>query len=145
MTSSDHSAVPPHTLREPGCTRWSGLNIAAMVVGFVLFWPIGLVILGWIMSGRSVRELATLVREKSSAMMSSMAPFRADTSRSSDGGDNVVFAEYQQTQHDRIREIRDEITERAARFGEFRSAAKRRADKEEFDRFMSDTPVANGN
>ena len=34
--------------RKGGCCskgNWSGFNIAAMVIGFVLFWPLGLVVL----------------------------------------------------------------------------------------------------
>ena len=54
--------------------------------------------------------------------------------------DNVVFNEFQQTQYDRIREIRDEIKERSRRFAQFRANAKRRADEEEFNRFMGDAP-----
>ena len=57
--------------------------------------------------------------------------------------DNVVFNEYQQTQYDRIREIKDEIKDRSRRFAQFRSDAKRRADEEEFNRFMSEAPVRN--
>ncbi len=54
--------------------------------------------------------------------------------------DNVVFSEYQQTQYDRIREIKDEIKSRSKRFNDFRASAKRRADQEEFNQFMADSP-----
>ena len=27
--------------------RWHPMELASMIVGFVLFWPIGLAILGW--------------------------------------------------------------------------------------------------
>ena len=117
--------------------NWSALNIAAMVVGFVVFWPIGLFILYWIFKGRSVKELPQGIAEQWSRM----------TGRrhgNGDGpGDNVVFNEFQQTQYDRIREIKDEIKERSRRFAEFRANAKRRADEEEFNRFMAEAPVRN--
>ena len=51
-----------------------------------------------------------------------------------------MFNEFQQTQYDRINEIKHEIKTRSERFNEFRSDAKRRADKEEFDRFMANSP-----
>lgn len=54
--------------------------------------------------------------------------------------DNVVFDEFQQTQYDRIREIKDEIKERSRRFAEFRARARRRADEAEFNEFMSEAP-----
>lgn len=117
--------------------RWSGFNIAAMVLGFIFFWPVGLVVLGWILSGRNVQELPEAVRHLWSKIFE----------RGSDSADqfgNSVFNDYQQTQYDRIREIKEEIKSRAQRFGEFRSEAKRRADQEEFDRFMASSPTAGG-
>jgi len=118
--------------------NWSGFNIFAMVLGFILFWPIGLVILYWIVSGRNVKELPRGIRHQWSKMTGG---WNAHDSAGSGGrSDNAVFNEYQQTQFDRIREIKEEVKERARRFGEFRANAKRRADEEEFNRFMSDVP-----
>lgn len=116
--------------------KWSGVNIAAMVLGFILFWPIGLFILFWIMSGRSVKQLPEKMRET----WRSFTGWGDNTKRAS--SDNVVFNEYQQTQFDRIREIKEEIKERGKRFSDFRADAKRRADEEEFNRFMSSAPSA---
>ena len=114
--------------------HWTGGNIAAMVIGFVLFWPVGLLILFWTMSGRNVRDLPGAIREK-------WAGFAGQWGRGSRySTNNVVFNEFQQTQYDRIREIKDEIKERSSRFNEFRADAKRRADEEEFNSFMADSP-----
>lgn len=110
--------------------RWTGVNIAAMVVGFVLFWPVGLVVLFWIYTGRDVQELPGAIKEQWGRMFHG-------TKRTQEDSDNVVFNDYQQTQYDRIREIKEEIKSRAQRFGEFRMSARRRADQEEFDRFMA--------
>lgn len=116
--------------------RWSGVNIAAMVVGFVFFWPVGLVVLFWIMSGRQVQELPAAIREQWGRMF-------GNSPESIGAEDNVIFNEYQQTQYDRIREIKEEIKTRSGRFGEFRMNAKRRADQEEFNNFMSGGPYSN--
>ncbi|MDB4222596.1 DUF2852 domain-containing protein [Granulosicoccus sp.] len=116
--------------------RWSGVNIAAMVVGFVFFWPVGLVVLFWIMSGRQVQELPGAIREQWGRMF-------GNSSETGEAVDNVIFNEYQQTQYDRIREIKEEIKTRSSRFGEFRMNAKRRADQEEFNSFMSGGPYSN--
>lgn len=115
--------------------RWSGVNIAAMVVGFVFFWPVGLVVLFWIMSGRQVQELPGAIREQ-------WHHFFGGSKSPVEGIDNRVFNEYQQTQYDRIREIKEEIKHRAQRFSDFRSDARRRADQEEFDRFMASNSTA---
>jgi hypothetical protein len=114
--------------------NWSGLNIAAMVLGFVFFWPIGLFILYWIITGRNVKDLPEGMRKQWSKVTGK------DTYSARARSDNVVFNDFQQTQYDRIREIKEEIKERTRRFSEFRANVKRRADEEEFNRFMSDTP-----
>ncbi len=113
--------------------NWSVTNIVAMVFGFVLFWPLGLFMLYWIFKGRDVMDLKSHLTDK-------WHRFKGAEAGEANGTDNQVFNEYQQTQYDRIREIKDEIKERARRFAQFRSDAKRRADEEEFRRFMDDTP-----
>ena len=113
--------------------NWSVTNIVAMVIGFVLFWPLGLFMLYWIFKGRDVTDLRRHLVEKWNR-------FKGNDATEAGGMDNQVFNEYQQTQFDRIREIKDEIKERARRFAQFRSDAKRRADEEEFRRFMDDSP-----
>ena len=115
--------------------RWSGVNIAAMVVGFVFFWPVGLVVLFWIMSGRQVQELPGAIREQ-------WGHFFGGSKTPAEGIYNRVFNDYQQTQYDRIREIKEEIRHRAQRFTNFRADAQRRVDQEEFDRFMASNPTA---
>lgn len=115
--------------------NWSFLNIAAMVAGFIFFWPVGLFILYWIVTGRSVKDLPRATRKQWSKMTGSREGNVVNTS------DNVVFNEYQQTQFDRIREIKEEIKERSRRFAAYRANARRRADEEEFNRFMSEAPA----
>lgn len=115
--------------------NWSGINIAAMVIAFVLFWPLGLVVLYWNISGRDIKELPDAIKEKWESIMNGCCQ-RKDSLQS----DNVVFDEYQQTQFDRIREIKEEIKSRARRFNVFRSEAKRRQDEKEFKDFMAKNP-----
>ncbi|MEM7251838.1 MAG: DUF2852 domain-containing protein [Pseudomonadota bacterium] len=146
MSSSSASTVDRLSRRSRGrcwggCARnanWSGINIAAMVVGFVLFWPIGLFILFWIIAGREVRDLPQWISEKWSRALD-MWNGKERKSRD-ERSDNVVFEEFQQTQYDRIREIKAEIKERSRRFADFRANAKRRADEDEFNRFMAQAP-----
>ncbi len=115
--------------------QWSGSNIAILVLSLVLFWPVGLVVLYWIMTGRNAVDLPRAVKETVSGLWGS--------SGHRDRNTNVVFDEYQQTQYDRIKEIKDEIRARSRRFEEFRHSAKRRADEEEFNQFMASAPDSN--
>ncbi len=111
--------------------NWSGMNIATMVIGFILFWPIGLLVLYWIFTGRNVKDLPGAVQDKWTNMFGSGK--RGEDS----SGANTVFDEFQQTQYDRITEMKEEIKNRARSFKNFRADAKRRADEAEFNEFMS--------
>lgn len=118
--------------------HWSGMNIAAMVLGFIIFPPLGFVVLVWTLLGHPIQDLPGWVRDK---WVQYVGNPTAGTSKDSD---NVVFNEYQQTQHDRIREIKDEIRRRAEAFRRFRFDAKRRKDQQEFDEFMASKPNKDG-
>ncbi len=108
-----------------------------MVVGFVVFWPFGLVLLYWNITGRDVKTLPSALRTAWSRLWSrDAAPVVGDG--------NAVFNEYQDTQYDRIREIKAEIEERARRFAAFRGDVQRRKDQEEFNAFMASAPVTEG-
>jgi hypothetical protein len=124
-----------HSRRSSGgcCSKgnWSGINIAAMVIGFVLFWPVGLVILYWNIKGRNLQDLPSAIQEKWNAMFSGVKNHKDSE------GENVMFDEYQQTQYDRVSELKEEIKNRARSFKIFRSDAQRKADDVEFKDFMS--------
>lgn len=118
-----------------GRGHWSGANIAAMVLGFIIFPPLGFAVLLWTILGRPIQELPDWVRDKWNQI------FRKSSAGTYEDSDNIVFNEYQQTQYDRIREIKEEIKKRAEAFRSFRFDAKRRKDQEEFDEFMASKPT----
>lgn len=136
MSSSSSSSSNHFNNRmHKGCCvkgNWSSMNIAAMVIAFVLFWPVGLVVLYWNIKGRDVRDLPAAVQAKWSSMVGSKS---VDS-----GSSNSLFNEFQQTQYDRISDIKEEIKNRARSFKEYRSDAKRREDEKEFKDFMSSNP-----
>lgn len=141
MSSTDYSSPDAAPGTHSRCSgglcgggHWSGANIFAMALGFIIFPPLGLVVLVWTLVGRPIQDLPAWVQRKWSQLTSGM---RSSTHGDSD---NVVFNEYQQTQYDRIREIKEEIGRRAEAFKAFRFDAKRRQDRKEFDDFMSTNP-----
>ncbi|MET0069672.1 MAG: DUF2852 domain-containing protein [Candidatus Thiodiazotropha sp.] len=117
-----------------GRGHWSGVNIVAMVLGFIIFPPLGFIVLLWTILGHPIQELPGWVRDKWNQL------FRNNKAGAYRESDNIVFNEYQQTQYDRIREIKEEIKKRTEAFRSFRFDAKRRKDQEEFDEFMSSKP-----
>ena len=141
MSSADYSTADRSRgqcfsgpMRSCGCGHWSGANIAAMVLGFIIFPPLGFVVLLWTIMGHPIQELPGWARDKWNQF------FRKSNAGAYKDSDNIVFSEYQQTQYDRIREIKEEIKRRAEAFRSFRFDAKRRKDQQEFDEFMSSKP-----
>ena len=134
-SESDHSrAGCSHRGASPcGGGHWRCTNIVAMVLGFIVFWPLGFVVLWWTIKGEPIEALPGWVRDTWRQM------FR-DGRAAHRHGDNSVFNEYQQTQYDRIREIKEEIKRRARAFRDFRFDARRRQDQKEFDEFMASNP-----
>ena len=141
MSSTDYSTAGHSRgrcfhgdIRQCGSGHWSGANIAAMVLGFIIFAPLGFVVLVWTILGHPIQELPNWLRDKWAQI------FRTHTTRTYNDSENIVFNEYQQTQYDRIREIKEEIRNRAGAFRAFRFDAKRRKDQQEFDDFMASKP-----
>lgn len=136
MATYEHSGASKETHKARGCGggHWSTANIASMVLGFIVFAPLGFVILVWSILGNPVQELPGWIRSQWSRFV------RGGRGKGVNGEENEIFNEYQQTQHDRIREIKDEIRRRAEAFREFRANAQRRKDQQEFDEFMANKP-----
>lgn len=120
-----------------GSSNWSAINIAVMVGSFMVFWPLGLFMVYWICTGRDALELPDIVRNL-------VQRFKGQN-LSSDSSNNAIFNEYQQTQYDRIREIKDEIQQRSKRFHTFRDEQKRKKDQDEFNLFMTLSPTKSEN
>lgn len=141
MTSTNYSTAEEPREQHYHCGmgmcgrgHWSGANIAAMVLGFIIFPPLGLVVLAWTILGHPIQELPGWVRNKWNQL------FRSHSAGSKNDSDNSVFNDFQQTQYDRIQEIKEEIRKRADAFRNYRDNKKRRQDQQEFDDFMSAKP-----
>ena len=101
--------------------------IALMVLGFILFWPLGLMILVYLIwSGKMMCCIGRLASWKSDDCKRWNTPHR----RSGSTG-NAAFDEYRETTLRRLEEERRE-------FAEFLERLRRAKDQDEFDRFMSE-------
>jgi len=138
---SDGAKVRLHVCTK-GSSGWTTMNIVGLVASFVFFGPLGLAVLFWILSGRNVSEIPGAIARAWTALrnMKDSGEWNFGFAEAH-GSDNVVFNEYQQTQFDRIQEIREDIRRRRSRFDEFRADVKRRADEDEFRRFMNESPL----
>lgn len=117
--------------------KWTPLNIAAIIVGFVFLWPVGLFLLIWVLAGRDMRDLANVTLSLISKLASLFGRHTVSGNR--------VFDDFQQTQFDRIEEIKAEIRERFNAFRAYKEQRDRRAEQHEFDEFMKMKPSVAGN
>ena len=127
---------------------WSGLEIVALVLGFVVFWPIGLAILAYLLCrGHAERRED---RERFKGFVSNMRSNGwggGPSNWGSSGGGwrdrprstgNLAFDQYRQAELDRLEEERRRLIEEEREFAEFLEHLKLAKDREEFDRFMRD-------
>ncbi|MGZ0189983.1 MAG: DUF2852 domain-containing protein [Alphaproteobacteria bacterium] len=107
-----------------GNARWTPANIGSVALGFVLFWPVGLFILFYVLSGGDMAQAFNRGKEWVSGMFN-----RASTSSSTSG--NAAFDSYREETLNRLQEEQNA-------FGDFMERLKRARDQEEFERFMNE-------
>lgn len=115
------------TCRDWNRRRWTGFEIAVMVLGFIVFWPLGLAILLWILWKKRHGE--------DIAMPHWMSNFTSPAAPRSSG--NRAFEEWKAAELARLEEERRKLFEAQREFEEFLEQLKHAKDKEEFDRFMA--------
>jgi len=124
------TATRPST-RHGNRGRWSGLNIVLMVLGFVVFWPLGLAMLAWIIWGDEIAARA----ERAKAQFSEHAEqWGADGFRDRTG--NAAFDDYRVQELRRIEEERRKLAAMRTEFESFLAELRRVKDQEEFEGFM---------
>ncbi len=123
-----------------GGTRWTAFEIVAMVLGFIVFWPIGLAVLGYKLwqSRSGGPDLKTFVTDKfeGARAMASNPSFGCGAMRRATG--NMAFDEWRAAELTRLVEERRKLDEAQREFAEYVDAIRRAKDREEFDRFMAE-------
>lgn len=121
---------------------WRPFELIAMVLGFMVFWPIGLAVLGWKMCGRHWQrhEFAGSAAERwrSAASRFDRGPrhARGERWRAFDTG-NTAFDDWKAAEIDRLEEERRRLDEAHREFAEFLYTLRQARDREEFERFMT--------
>jgi hypothetical protein len=134
--------------RRHGRSSWSPFEVIAMVLGFIVFWPIGLAILGYKFwqrryGGPDLQTVATSKWQEARSMMSSTSSWgcgrgmsRAARFYPSTG--NAAFDEWKTAELARLDEERRRLEEAQREFAEYVEAIRRAKDREEFERFMAE-------
>jgi hypothetical protein len=128
--------------------EWSPFTVLAMVLGFIVFWPIGLAVLAYVLWGQRFgfsgeRAERWINRQKSWAGWCQNRQQRAYdrggfgfAGWSSSG--NAAFDEYRAEQLRRLDEERRRLDEEVHEFHDYLRNLNMAKDREEFDRFMRD-------
>ena len=109
--------------------EWSPMTIGLMVLGFIVFWPLGLAMLAYILWGDRLHAATDQVRTKARKNCKSGFTRYQRTG-------NQAFDDYREAELQRLAEERRKLDEERQAFEEFVQELRRVKDKEEFDRFM---------
>jgi hypothetical protein len=115
--------------------EWTPATIALMVLGFVVFWPLGLAMLAYIIFGDRLRGFKRDANDRADRWFGSCrrASRRYNTHFSTG---NVAFDDWRKAELDRLDEERRRLDEMREEFDSYARELRRAKDQEEFDRFM---------
>ena len=124
---------------------WTPVTIAMMIIGFMIFWPLGLAMIAYIIWGDRLDEFKGGVNRATDKFSDSCFkhPRRGHSWHRAPSG-NVAFDEWREQELERLDEERRKLNEMRKEFEDYSRELRRAKDKEEFDRFMAnrDAPVA---
>ena len=118
---------------------WTPATIALMVVGFMIYWPLGLAMIAYIIWGDRLEMFKRDVNETTDRFFGGLKrpgvnmPFGGQARTG-----NVAFDEWRETELRRLDEERRKLHEASAEFEAYARELRRAKDQEEFDRFMRD-------
>ena len=123
---------------------WTPATIALMVLGFVVFWPLGLAMLAYIIWGD---RLDGFKRDVNRATDGIFAGCRKGADKAQRWGHaprgmggrtgNVAFDDWRDKELERLAEERRKLDDTLAEFDEYARELRRAKDQDEFDRFMA--------
>lgn len=126
-----------------GGARWSAWEIGAVVAGFVVFWPLGLIalFLKW-KNGEMWKGSADTAAPWASFKMPDFSAWKPSSASYSSygfaGSGNAAFDAYRREQLRRLDEERRKLEDEQKAFRDFVEKLRRAKDQDEFDRFMAE-------
>ena len=118
---------------------WTPATIALMILGFVVFWPLGLAMLAYIIFGDRLKSFKKDANETVDGMFASCrGKFRGGRHGSVFRGatGNAAFDDWRDAELSRLDEERRKLDEMREEFDSYVRELRRAKDQEEFDRFM---------
>ncbi len=115
---------------------WTPATIALMVIGFMVFWPLGLAMLAYVLWGDRLDGFKRDVNRATDGMFANCrrGAHRSYAARTG----NVAFDDWRAKELERIEEERRKLDEMREQFDDYLRELRRAKDQEEFDRFMAE-------
>jgi len=115
---------------------WTPATIALMVIGFMVFWPLGLAMLAYIIWGDRLDGFKRDVNGATDRVFGSCRKATSWKAQSRTG--NVAFDDWREKELERLAEERRKLDETLAEFDSYARELRRAKDQQEFDRFMAE-------
>jgi hypothetical protein len=129
---------------------WTPATIALMVLGFIIFWPLGLAMLAYIIWGERLDDFKRDVNMKTDEVFRGCSGIgrkrrhRHHHSHHARTG-NVAFDDWREKELERLEEERRKLDEMREEFDSYMRELRRAKDQEEFDRFMRERKSGQNN
>ena len=118
---------------------WTPATIGLMVLGFMVFWPLGLAMLAYIIWGDRLEGFKREMKWSGGNMRDNFKKnMNCNTSYTKASTGNVAFDEWRDSELDRLAEERRKLDAMRGEFDDHMRDLRRAKDQEEFDRFMND-------
>lgn len=130
---------------------WTPFTIILMVIGFIVFWPLGLLMLAYILWGDRIPEFKANARTRGFARSGPgcfggpRSMHRGPDRMYREESGNAAFDEYRERELRRLEEERRRLDQERQDFEAYVQNLRRAKDQEEFDRFMADRNASRNN
>ncbi len=119
-----------------------GLFIAAIVAGFIVFWPVGLALLVWALWRDQITRWPLVRKWMDNPRVSMPQGLQSVMTRKPD---NVALARYLEGEQQRLKAEQAKLDELVRAFEAFKAAERRSSDQRDFENFLrqheaGDTP-----
>jgi len=110
---------------------WTPVTIAMMIIGFMIYWPLGLAMIAYIVWGDRLDGMKDDLNRATDKVSET---FKSTTSASRTG--NAAFDEWREVELTRLEEERQKLNESVREFEEYQRELRRAKDADEFETFM---------
>ena len=116
---------------------WTPATIAMMIVGFMIYWPLGLAMIGYILWGDRLDLFKRDVNETTDRFFGGLKR-RGPAGFAAGRTGNVAFDDWREAELSRLDAERRRLHEVSTEFESYARELRRAKDQDEFDRFMRD-------